>query len=335
MGQIMQFSRAYGYHDRWTRRAVEEMVRSRLLECLEAPAAADFSRSFVLETGQSFRPSPLAIVVIERLYASQTYLALGGNMLPFHNRHMYSSYVKNATELVELMGGKGLERTGVDLLSDAELSAIVAGYLINAYTREKPVGNMTKYVAGASVVEQRMYSFIKRLETVRDPKTDNAQPVLRDEDKAEDFVSPEQMLINFSDEMIGAAPTEVLPKIPVPPNIRTTKISGSSLGALIFWAMVELRANGKTPVSGSQITRVINLHLTDDHTQKEATNISKALRGKVMQSQPWIITTISQNKRRLFSLNPSWKEWWKKIFNCNPPEHNESTYRESRKETIG
>jgi hypothetical protein len=51
---IISFCRSYRYQERWTRKAIEEMVRNRLLECLEVPAAAEYTKDYEVEEGHSY-----------------------------------------------------------------------------------------------------------------------------------------------------------------------------------------------------------------------------------------------------------------------------------------
>ncbi|MFN9173586.1 MAG: P-loop NTPase fold protein, partial [Synechocystis sp.] len=79
---ILNFTRMCAYHERWTRLALREMVRERLLECMEIPAEADFTKNYELEESHSFRPSPLAIVMINQVYFENIYLSIIGRDLP-------------------------------------------------------------------------------------------------------------------------------------------------------------------------------------------------------------------------------------------------------------
>jgi hypothetical protein len=78
----------YGYQENWTKRAIAEMVQERLLECLEAPAEEDYTKHYTPAINNSFRPSPLSIVMLEKLVTVPIYLSLIGNNLPFHNQKL-------------------------------------------------------------------------------------------------------------------------------------------------------------------------------------------------------------------------------------------------------
>ena len=58
LGSIIRVLRQYGYQERWIRRALQELVQQRFLECLEAPVEEEFTKNYKLNDAHTFRPSP-------------------------------------------------------------------------------------------------------------------------------------------------------------------------------------------------------------------------------------------------------------------------------------
>ena len=49
-------------------------------------------------------------------------------------------------------------------------------------------------------------------------------------------------------------------------------------------------------------------------------NISKALRGKALQSQSWLKTDQVTPRKKFFSLSDSWRSYWEQIFKEASPK---------------
>ena len=96
----------------------------------------------------------------------------------------------------------------------------------------------------------------------------------------------------------------------VPTELANTQIAPQGLAPKIFWALVDLRDRGKKRVTGAEIAKIINQYLVDDLTKVEPTNISKALRGKALQSQPWLITEEITARKKLYGLSDCWQDHW-------------------------
>ncbi len=102
--------------------------------------------------------------------------------------------------------------------------------------------------------------------------------------------------------------------IRVPPELADVQTASRGLAPKIFWAMVELRARGKKQVTGAEIARIINQYLVDDINKVESTNISKALRGKALQSQDWLRTEHIESRKKLYELSDTWHSYWEQTF---------------------
>jgi hypothetical protein len=120
-------------------------------------------------------------------------------------------------------------------------------------------------------------------------------------------------------ELIRHSTPDPLPtEIPIPKNIADVKIGQSSLGAPIFWALVLLRKRGVNFATGARITEIINQHLIDALHHKEQTNVSRALRHKTLQEQPWLVTVPGSHPT--YGLTDNWKEHWLRLFNEPAPD---------------
>jgi hypothetical protein len=99
--------------------------------------------------------------------------------------------------------------------------------------------------------------------------------------------------------------------MPHPKSIHTSRVGKSTIGPLIFWALVTLKEKlGEELVTGSKITNIINAYLVDEHNQKEATNVSRTLRGTTLRSQKWLIVEHGP----LYGVVSDWLPYWTEIF---------------------
>ena len=303
--RILRFMRPYGYARRWVERAVQEMVQARLLECVEAPAALEYTRDYQLDTSHSFRRSPLAIYMIDTISTEPIYLSLVGNTLPFHKPHAFERYIAATKEVLAALDEHKLERAAIDLIAhDAVSSRIVASYLIDQYKIELPISDIRMHSPEISSTETKLSEIKTRLEAL----TEHIEPVTITHDTLQNLALP-----LFQD--YPEYGKKAISDIPIPANINEVVIGKSLHGPKIFWALVALKIAGHQSASGAEITGIINDYLVDEHNQKEPTNISRALRRPVLQNQEWLITSPGP----LYSVVDQWKQYWENIFNELPP----------------
>jgi Cdc6-like AAA superfamily ATPase len=314
---ILNFTRMYAYHERWTRLVLREMVRERLLECMEIPAEADFTKSYELEESHSFRPSPLAVVMISQVCFENIYLSIVGRDLPFHKSNTFDKFIGAVQEIISLLSEELLNKDGVDLLSETEAERIVARYLVESFEEEKPIGDVVMHFPEVAITEEKLRDMIAQLLRIAGVSVPNKPPqyVIKSTLTATQE-NPDIQLSLFESQGIekNGLPEDVN-NIQVPIELADVQSGSRNLAPKIFWALVELKARGQGKATGSEITRVINNYLVDDINKVEPTNISKALRGKTLQSQNWLKTEDVASRKKLYGLSDAWPSYWKQNFN--------------------
>jgi len=310
LNRLLNFLSLYGYHERWTKRAIEELVQERFLECLEAPAEEDFTKQYEVHQSHSFRPSPLSIVLIERIIEEPIYLCLIGNDLPFHNPNVIENYKASLTEVYDSIGSDFLERAAIDLIPEVNLGKIVATYLVTMYEKEQPPENLLNHVPEIGATENQLHEIIKTLKSFSDFR----MPLPKRDDQVT------QMALFVSEPSLPRS--NLANNMSVPENIAEIRIDRSEQAPLIFWALVALKNCNKDFATGAEITEVINEYLVDDHHKKAPNNISRSLRSDTLQSQPWLITQHVSPRKKHFGLNEGWEIYWLEVFGEPPPKLN-------------
>ncbi|MCB0029361.1 MAG: hypothetical protein KDE28_15705 [Anaerolineales bacterium] len=308
--RITSFMSMYGYHERWTRRAIRELVQEQLLECLEAPSERDFTQNYEVQREHSYRPSPLSIVLVERIISEPVYLCLIGNDLPFHTPKAFEDYAKSLIEVNQELGSDQLEREVIGPISRANLGKIVATYLVSMFERELPPENLLNHVPEIGATEYRLkeiMDILRQFAEVRMPLPQRKE------------LATQLTLFIEESQVIEASHIK---SIPVPENIYEARIERSEQAPLIFWALVALRHSGNEFSTGAEITRVINEYLLDDHNRKAPNNISRSLRSKGLRSQPWLLAKRISARKELFGLASDWEINWLEIFGQRPPDLN-------------
>lgn len=305
--RIRSFMGMYGYHEHWTRLAVQELVREGFLECLEGPAEPEYTTDYRISFDHSFRPSPLAIVMLDRVAVEPAYLSLIGNDLPFHDSDIIEKYERELLALYSVLEKNTLERSAVSLVEEATLGRVVAGYLRKMYERERAPDNLLNYVPELGAIEVRLSRLAKKLADFSGTELQESEWV----------VEPTQFPLMLVESSSAESVQHSIP--PIPDGILKLTIDRSEQAPLILWAMVALRMRGQQMVTGTQITTTINEHLTDDSSRKSATNISRALRGKTLQAQPWLETKHLTARKKLFRLADGWTDAWEESFQIPAP----------------
>lgn len=310
LDRLLSLLRLYGYHSSWIKRAVTEMVRERFLECLEAPAAAEYTKEYRLSPLHSFRPSPLAIALVDSIISQPVYLCLIGNDLPFHSPRTIELYERALQEVYEALGSQKLERDVVDLLPETALGKIVAKYLVGIFESEQPPEHLLNHVPEIGACEDKLSRLLDSLRGFADLSVPSVH---------RRGFSTQPSLFPQGDRALRYSPDDV---IPIPENISDIQIGRSEYGPLIFWALVQLKYQGFDSAFGIDITKVINNYLVDDHNKKAPNNVSRALRSKTLQAQSWLLTTEISPRKKSFSLVDGWQKHWLEIFDTPPPEIN-------------
>ena len=306
--KILNFTRMYSYHERWTRLAIKEMVRERLLECMEIPSEADFTKDYELDELHSFRASPLAIVMLNQIYFNSVYLAMIGRELPFHKVHAFEKFINAVRDVITIVSEESLSEVGIELLSETKADMIVAHYLVETSEEEKPIGDVLMQFPEVAATEGKLKNIISQLLKV----AGTAMPIRSSDSNKDQEPSIFQPSL-FQD----FEKTELLQEtsnIKVPKEFNDIQTAPKGLTPKIFWALVQLKARGQNQVTGSEIAHIINQYLTDDINRVEPTNISKALRSPNLQSQSWLKTEYPTPRKKLYGLANNWRSYWEQIF---------------------
>ncbi|MEL7357010.1 MAG: hypothetical protein AAFN40_10660 [Cyanobacteria bacterium J06560_6] len=328
--RLLSFSRLYGYQTDWTTRAIEDLVQERLLECLEAPLASDYTKDYKLDKAHTFRVSPLSVVMVNKILPTTIYLSLIGHNLPFHDLGLFEQYKETFEEVSGTLDEGQLEREAIDLFLETELGGVVSRYVLDMFAYETPSNPSLLKVPEISSVESSLESILSQMKGcfsnavsvqpaestqaleeqgslfTYDSKTDSLEADLSPADASSPVTTP-------SPDSSPLVSSKVAKKIPIPKDIHDIRISRSEQAPLIFWALTALRASGQSWSSGSDITDVINNYLVDDHHRKYPNNISRALRSSALITQDWLDIDDS-SKRKLFGLTDTWRDSWLKIF---------------------
>ena len=278
------------------------------LECLEGPSEEDFTGKYKVLHTHSFRPSPLAIVLVEQIIKEKIFLCLIGNNLPFHNPTTIESYESSLMEIYESLGTDHLEREVIDLIPEAKLGKIVSTYLLTMYDKEQPPENLLNHVPEIGATETKLLELVKALRAFAEVQ----MPLPQRKEQATQLT----LFVTESPDV----QKNLADKTHIPASIDKTRVNRSEQAPLIFWALVALKKSGHNLATGTEITEVINEYLVDDHHKKAPNNISRSLRSENLQSQPWLLTKHVSPRKKLFGLKENWEIYWLEIFGEPAPE---------------
>ncbi|MBK8260039.1 MAG: ATP-binding protein [Nannocystis sp.] len=311
--RIIEFGRVYGYRRKWAEAGLEELVRERLVECLQIPAEIEHTSTYQLSTEHVFRPSPLGILVVERLMYQPIYLATSAWEIPYHTKDDFDKFkiaakdALSSDDLVEC----ALDADKADLLGISEVPGVVVRVL--AAAREKEI-LLTRDLTGraeVSSVEEKLREALDKLGA-----TKQGEPVSRVGPRESNSKQPSQTTLPLDSH---PSPTKAeLTKIPIPPNVNAVKISSSTSAPAVFWALTFAHVNSLGPQSGAEVTKIINTYLRDDYQQLEHTNISRLLRSPSFLKHKWLRRTGMERRWR-FALAPGWREQWVTTFSTEAP----------------
>jgi hypothetical protein len=307
VNQLLSLLSLYGYHTHWTKQAIADMVRERFLECLEAPTEEEYTKEYELSASHSFRPSPLAVVLINSIVEKPVYLCLMGNDLPFHNPNTFDVYKRALQNVYETLASQKLERDVIDLLPETALGKVVATYLVDIFSKEQPPENLLNHVPEIGAAEDKLSRIVNSLQKFANVSL----PAVKRQG-----VIVQPSLFPEDNQGVRRSRHDI---IPIPTNLLDIQIGRSEYGSLIFWALAQLKSQGVHSALGVDIAEVINEYLVDDHSKKAPNNVSRALRGKTLQSQPWLLTTEISQRKKIFGLADDWQAHWREIFDVEPP----------------
>lgn len=313
--RIIEFCRVYGYRRRWTEAGLEELVRERLVECLQIPAEVEHTVAYKVSPEHVFRLSPLGLLVVDQLMFKPIYLATSAWETPYHEKENLDAFVVAAREALatEDLAQCELDADRADLLGESDVPLVVTRVLAAARTKENVLARDLAGRAEVSAVEEKLREALNRLGAVV-PGTDGSRPTLNPQ-------SPNGAgRSNAGQGVLALGPTSQPPaiKIPVPANIHDLKLDGSTSAPAVFWALVFAHLNSLGSQSGAEITRIINRHLRDDYNQLEPTNVSRLLRSERTLKLKWLRRSGTERHWR-FSLAPGWREAWVAAFGTEAP----------------
>lgn len=318
--RICEICRVYGYRTTWIEHSVEELVRDRLLECLELPSDEEYTKDYELKSKNTFRPSPLAVIVVDRLFKEPLFWTVSLWETPFHDSSVLTAFIKAARTV------SGSSETGiVDIdslkkLSTSDAASIAAAYIVTCYNSEKLPSPLSMYDPEIMATEDRLMRIIDEVKTkfARVPSVASVNPrEIHPKITAQTELFPSQTKAEKTDLLNKETSIRL---IPIPKNIHQAKVASSHSLALVFWALVNTRVAGIGRSNGAELTRVINQLLLDDQHKVEPTNISRVLRGPTAKNQNWLTIRIAESDgNREFSLSKGWQEAWRNTFSEEPP----------------
>lgn len=326
---ILNLTRMYRYQDRWARRAVQDMVKQRLLECIQVPSEASYTKNYELQEDHSFRASPLAVVLLEQLQFDYTYLCMLGNDLPFQQISALQDFINSVKEVVDLLVEANL-RDGIKLLAETDSGRIVARYLMACIEEEQPLNKEAFKLPEVSIVENKLEVIKENIFRVagihsHNQVQDYSKPTGKEargklNRRGEGQLNLLELTESFRLEEETAIDVPVEKHVAIPNSMDSIKNSNIRLEPMIFWALVEIRARGQELTTASEVERIINQYLVDDHSKVEPTNIARKLRSQAMQEKPWLVTRkTGVSDKKVYGLSEDWKLHWRNIFDEESP----------------
>ena len=314
--RLCEFCRVYGYQTAWIERSIEELVRERLLECLELPSDEEFTKSFTFNSQHTLRPSPLAVMVIERLFREPLFWIVNLWDTPFHDSAALSAFVKAARATLGESDAGIVDIESLKRLATSDVASLAATYMLACYDNEKLPSARSSHDTELSTTEDRLARIIEEVKS----KITRKFPVLAERRIRNE--RPQLQIELFSPLTTNSPDTskETFARlVQVPKNLQDAKINTSHSLALVLWALVNARVSGVKSANGVLLTRIINQCLLDDHHKVEPTNISRVLRGPTALGQTWLLRAVDASGHPEFSLARNWHEAWKTTFHENPP----------------
>lgn len=306
--RILAHLKMYGYKQNWILNAIEESVRQRLLECLEAPSDADNIYEFEVKEGVNFRISPLGLTFLSEITGAKIYLSLISADLPFHSTVEFEQTKAEYDLVFSYMGETGKNifyKDAIDIVENSKLSFYVVRYLLRMYKDELPNNKIFNSLSEISLCEDK----IKRIF----PKE-----LLIDESNKPNSKAKQLELLPYVDEENEDNKEHLVDVSLILPkgiDINGMKFNGTEFIPLILCALVIQLLSGKEHSFGIDITNCINNYLVNPDNAKFTNNVSRALRSKKILNQKWLnVRKDVHPKYKAFSLSENWLESWEDIF---------------------
>jgi hypothetical protein len=245
-----------------------------------------------------------------------------GHYLPFHSREFFDDFLKETKDLHELMVVENfkLDRESLEFITAYGGGIVTARYLCHVFSEEQPRKDVLKHFSEVSRIEEELSGTIARFLKIsgnkhhisHQNKNGDANTIIRN-----NSCFAAQLAIPGVGSTVDSDPQDIR----IPKDIDSIKIETSHLAPKIFLAMVIRKIIQNQDYStGSEIARVINSYRLDSSGDVQASNVSKALRGKVLENQPWL--DIKKNNKKsagnLFSLKDNWRIHYRMIFDSEP-----------------
>ncbi|MFC1611114.1 hypothetical protein ACFL6C_09150, partial [Myxococcota bacterium] len=316
--RLAEFARTYGYRGLCTERGVEQLVRERLLECLELPAEAEHTSSYSLQSDHSFRPSPLALLLLDRLWRAPSHLIAAGWSMPFHESKALRHFAEEVQQHLVLEGAlEAIGRTDLAAMAESRLPSVVASYLLEASELEMLPSEHLRSFPEVGAVEERLDGHLQALADVAG--VERARRFSTRDAGQESPSTGQQPLFPVEPQ---PERTESIPRILVlPATVSTARVGQSTAAPRILWVLANAAAAGSAKLTAAEITRQINTHILDDHHRVEPTNIARALRSPTLKKAGWLSREPGARQRStIFCLGAGWQEFWKSCFDEDPPK---------------
>jgi hypothetical protein len=247
----------------------------------------------------------MSLLMVEIIAFDGVYLCLIGNDLPFHKRIAFKRYQNALRNINKVLDNRQLESAAVNLLTETALGKTVAQYLVKSYDDEVPSQNIERTVPEIATTEEHLSQIINQLIKFGDISVASGQETI-------DVSARQPSLFGIGTYQEDRRPYD---DFPVPDNITELRIERSTLGPLIFWALVASQRHGQLLISARKVTEIINKYLVDDHHQKVESSVLRALSSKTLRAQDWLRTEIDRKSGyKLFGIKGDWQIYWDDIF---------------------
>lgn len=308
--RIVEFGRTFGYRRSWTELGLGEVVRERLVECLQIPSEVEHTVKYEVSPEHVFRLSPLGILLVEKLMFKPIYLAASAWEVPFHEKADLVRFLRAAEDALACddLSQCELDSERADLLCESDVPEVIVKVLADARTKERALARDLARKSEALAVEEKLREALDALGAREVPAGVQPGGIGR--------AKSTQETLPF--EQSGSPHRQGIVKIPIPLNVDKVRIGKSTTAPAIFWALVFAHANELGPQSGADLTRLINDHLRSDFQQLSPTNVSRILRSSSMLSQKWLERSRNQQVWS-FSLVTGWRAFWVELFGIDPP----------------
>lgn len=304
--RIIDLCRTYGYRTVWIKKGIETLVRERLLECLEIPTEPEFTREYSFNEGHTFSPSPLAVVLIEKIVHTDEYLIATMWDLPFHDG-------STRTKFIDAVNSQDLKAEAVN----QKLTKISVEYLQKLRADEDLLTAASSYSTEVAACEDRLKAVVQQLSSSHHIVQSSVGLVVHRESETTENKQLELSGIEVSESAVDPFLVKL---IPIPQSMKSITVHSTRTPPMIFWALANAKASGIAQLTGTEITRIINTHLLNDQQKLAATNVSKSLRGQVMKKQAWLRIIPDSGKHNLFALKDGWKASWRDLFGTEAPD---------------